>query len=79
MNDSIQMPPLEDRMAEYAPPEDPIFVFEVEFSGGEVERLSRMLRSDGSPIINDYLHNLAFEAVDSWEQEQSATSATSAD
>ena len=79
MTDKNPIPSPEDGMIEYVPPEDPIFVFEVEFNGDEVERLSRMLRSGGSPIVNDYLRDLALEAVGSWEQEQSTTSAMSAD
>jgi len=63
------------------PPEDPIFVFEVEFNGDEVERLGRMLRSEGGPIFNDFLHDLALEALRSWERNQTtaAAPATAAD
>ena len=71
-NDSAQTPPFENRKSEYSPPEDPIFVFEVEFSGDEVERLGRMLRADDGPIVNDYLRDLALEAIRSWERKQPA-------
>lgn len=57
------------------PPEDPIFAFEVEFNGDEVERLGRMLRAEDGPIFNDFLHDLALEAVQSWERKQPATPA----
>lgn len=80
MTDERSIPPPEDALAEYAPPEDPIFVFEVEFNGDEVERLGRMLHAEDSPIFNDFLHDLALEAVQSWERNQStAAPATAAD
>ena len=60
------------------PPEDPIFVFEVEFNGDEVERLGRMLRSEGGPIFNDFLHDLALEALRSWERNQTTAAAPAA-
>ena len=81
MADERPIPPPEDSLAEYAAREDPIFVFEVEFNGDEVERLGRMLRAEDCPIFNDFLHDLALEAVQSWERNQTtaATPATAAD
>ncbi len=81
MADERPIPPPEDSLAEYAPPQHPIFVFEVEFNGDEVERLGRMLRAEDSPIFNDFLHDLALEAVQSWERNQTtaAAPATAAD
>lgn len=72
MTDDPAPPPPEGEMSEYAAPEDPIFVFEVEFSGNEVEQLGRMLRDHGNPLVNDYLRDLALNAVRSWERAQSA-------
>ena len=72
MTDNRAILPPEDETPEYVAPEDPIFVFEVEFSGDEVEQLGRMLRDDGNPLVNDYLRNLALEAIRSWEREQPA-------
>ena len=80
MTNQRSIPPPEDALAEYAPPEDPIFVFEVEFNGDEVERLGRMLRAEDSPIFNDFLRDLALEAVQTWERSQPAAApATAAD
>lgn len=72
MTDNRMAPPPESETPEYSPPEDPIFVFEVEFSGDEVEQLGRMLRADDGPIVNDYLRDLALEAIRSWERKQPA-------
>ena len=58
-----------ERLANGDPPEDGALI-EVFFSGDEILRAGRMLRTEANGKFSTFVHDLAMQAVAEWEAER---------